>query len=184
MKTIRIALCAGLLLAPLAAAQETQTHTLPDGTTHSHTNPPGQPVDIQQPIPQQAVPQLPPFDRMAKLGPDGKVIRLEGILDIMALPRNALIDDAARAKIRPLVQAWIADVDQLAIDNLDFVEKIAPPDGGVSIIDTVDVNDNKKLLYVAQMMNQLMAAGPLSAHLEAKSSRSSTSKSSPTTCSR
>lgn len=164
MNKICFAICAGLLLTPLAAAQETQTHTLPDGTTHTHDSPGVLPVAPVQP----AQPQMPPFDRMAKLGPDGKVIKLEGVLDILAIPRNNLIDAATRERIRPYVQNWLAEVDQLAIDNLDFIEKIAPPEGGSGVIDEVNINDNKKLLYVAQMMNQLMAAGPLSAHLEVK----------------
>jgi len=161
---LRLALCAGLLLSPLAAAQETHTHVEPDGTTKTVQGP----QHTIPPAPAAPMPQLPPFDRLAKLGPDGKVIRLEGILDILAIPRNALVDDATRARISPLVQTWMADVDQLAIDNLDFIEKIDPPDGSIGVIETVDINDNKRLLYVAQMMNQLMSAGPLSAHLEAK----------------
>src|SRR5687768_1476502 len=130
---LRLALAAGLLIVPAAMAQQSQTN--PTGTTtsqagqpahkhddhagHDHGQPAGQPATIQQAQPLQAVPQLPPFDRLAKLGPDGKVIRIEGVLDIMAIPRNTLIDQATREKIRPLVKNWVADVDQLAIDNLD-----------------------------------------------------------------
>jgi hypothetical protein len=110
----------------------------------------------------------PPFARLAELGPDGKVKKIDGILDIMAIPRNPTVDDATRERIRPLVKNWLADVDQLAIDNLDFIEKIEPPAGGPGVIENVKVEDMKSLQYAAQMMTQLMSAGPLSSYLEQK----------------
>jgi hypothetical protein len=182
MKTasLRLALAAGLMLVPAAMAQEIKTDPITKKTVQSPQGGQPQPAKddhaghdhgqptIQQAQPLQAVPQLPPFDRLAKLGPDGKVIRVEGILDILAIPRNKLIDDATREKIRPLVKNWVADVDQLAIDNLDFIEKIEPADGSPGVIDTLEINDMPKVHYVAQMMTQLMSAGPLSAHLEQK----------------
>lgn len=195
MKTsaLRLALLAGLLTAPFASAQNTTTQA--GATTVSPAQPaakapPAQPLKAEpQPLPPPAMspnakPQgqvdmvqpaqpgptaiLPPFDRLAKLGPDGKIVRVDGILDILAIPRNKLIDDAAREKCRPVVKAWMADVDQLAIDNLDFLEKIEPSDGSAGVIDTLDISDMARVRYVAQMMTQLMSAGPLSAHLEQK----------------
>lgn len=166
---LRAALCAGLLFAPLAAAQ-TVTRVNPDGSTQ--TIPPGgaAPMVVPPPAMQPVQTPLPPppFDRLAKLGPDRKIIRVDGILDILAIPRNKLVDQATRDRIRPLVQAWMADVDQLVIDNLDFIEKIEPPDGSQSVIDSVDLQNQKRLLYVTQMMTQLMSAGLLTPYLETK----------------
>jgi hypothetical protein len=110
----------------------------------------------------------PPFARLPEIGTDGKIKRIDGTLDILAIPRNPLIDQATRDKIRPLVQNWQAEVDQLAIDNLDFLEKIEPPAGGPGVIDGVHVNDQPSMHAVTEMMTQLMSAGPLSNHLEMK----------------
>jgi hypothetical protein len=109
-----------------------------------------------------------PFDRLAKLGPDGKITRIDGVLDILAIPRNTFIDQATRDRIRPLVKTWQEEVDQLAIDNLDFMEQIEPSDGSTGIIETVNINDMQSVHRVAEMMTQLMSAGPLSNHLEMK----------------
>jgi hypothetical protein len=162
MKTVRVLVPACLAMASMAFAQA-PTQTNPSAS------------DSQKPVTVIAQPQglqpaqifvQPPFDRLAKLGPDGKIVRIEGILDILAIPRNAYVDTATRERIRPLVQTWMAEVDQLTIDNLDFLEKIMPPDGTPGVIESVNINDTQKLHYVAQMMTQLMSAGPLSNHLE------------------
>ena len=167
MKTVRSMLYAALFLASPAFGQATDPHA---GHDHSKEQPaPGQPVQAV-PIPAQPaqppVVNLPPWDRLAKLGPDGKVVRVEGILDVLAIPRNNFIDAATRERIRPMVMSWMAEVDQLTIDNLDFLEQIEPANGGVGVIDTLDIADTRKVHTVAQMMTQLMATGPLSNHLE------------------
>lgn len=165
MKTL--ALAATLLFACSAGAQQ-HDHSGHDHSGHNH--PPAQPPvnggEALQPL--KPVPVLinPPFDRLAKLGPDGKVVRIDGMLDILAIQRNPLVDQATRERIRPVVMAWVSDIDRLTIDNLDFLEKIQPPQGGPGIIETVDINNQPTLQPVSQMMTQLMSAGPLSNHLE------------------
>jgi hypothetical protein len=154
MKTVRYALSASLLLAAAAMAQTPITPAPASDAT-------------KPPQPAAAAPiNLPPWDRLAKLGDDGKVIRVEGILDILAIPRNNFIDAATRERIRPMVSNWMAEVDQLAIDNLDFLEMIERPDGQPGVIEKLELNDNQNVHRVAQMMTQLMSTGPLSNHLE------------------
>jgi hypothetical protein len=65
-----------------------------------------------------------------------------------------------------MVSNWMAEVDQLAIDNLDFLEMIERPDGQPGVIEKLELNDNQNVHRVAQMMTQLMSTGPLSNHLE------------------
>lgn len=162
------AIAAALLYAPVALAQ--QHDHAHDGHDHSH----GQPaIPARQPASTggglQPVPLVvnPPFARLWKLGEDGKVLPVDGILDIIAIRHNPLVDEATRERIRPLVQNWVADVEQLAIDNLDFIEKIEPPDGSPGVIDKLDINDMKAQQYVAKMVSgQLMTAGPLTTYLE------------------
>ena len=181
MKTRATTLAALLLLSPLAMAQPgsdakppaqppvTDKPPMPPPTAaHPATPPPAAQPNTSgglQPMPMAV---NPPFARLSELGPDGKIKQVDGILDILAIPRNPLVDQATREKIRPLVKAWMSDIDQLAIDNLDFLEKIEPPDGSPGAIETLDINDMKKVQYVAHMMTQLMSAGPLSSYLEQK----------------
>lgn len=167
------ALAALVLLAPVAFGQPGADKPAQPPAAPTTPPPPPPPPSKAQPINGPGLvpvplPVNPPFARLGEMGPDGKIKRVDGILDILAIQRNSLIDDATREKIRPLVKAWMADVDQLTIDNLDFMEKIEPSDGGPGVIEKTDINDMKGLHYVAQMMTQLMSTGPLSAHLETK----------------
>lgn len=130
------------------------------------------PVPLKGEGPQGVVvppaPETPAFESLVKRGPDGKVMRLEGVMDIVAFSRNKLIDAKTIEAMKPVVLNWIADVDQLAIDNLDFVEQLEPEAGQKGLLDGVDVENKVQLTQMSQMMNQLMSAGPLTAHLEVK----------------
>jgi hypothetical protein len=131
---------------------------------------PGVPLKVEGPtsVSIAPTPPQPSFTSLAKKGPDGKVMRLEGVVDIAAFAVNPLIDAATLARIRPAVLEWIADVDQLAIDNLDFIERLEPAPGQKGLLDKVDVEDKVQITQMSQMMNQLMSAGPLTATLEVK----------------
>jgi hypothetical protein len=189
MNTRLTALLAAAMIMPAAVAQDskqqppaaqptTQPSSKPDAAKPGSIPPPanGQapkavvnPPATAQPL--QALPQpaqLPPFESLAKKGPDGKVIRIEGILDIIALDRNPLIDEASRAKMRPMVKEWLDEVETLAIDNLDFMEMFEPYDGSPGLLDTAEIADTQKIHMIAQIMTQLMSAGPMSATLESK----------------
>jgi len=115
-----------------------------------------------------ATPPTPAFESLAKKGPDGKVIALEGCADILAFERNSLIDAATKERIKPAILNWLADVDQLAIDNLDFLEQLDPGAGKPSTLEKIDIENKTLLSQMSQMLTQLMSAGPLTAHLETK----------------
>src|ERR1041384_5582171 len=59
----------------------------------------------------------PKFNSLAKLGPDGKYIQIDGVVDARALIMNPVVDDSARASMKAAVEDWAADVNPLAIDN-------------------------------------------------------------------
>ncbi|MBL9030956.1 MAG: hypothetical protein JNM80_04515 [Phycisphaerae bacterium] len=160
MRTRPSALLLSLLLAGPAFAQTDADAARP------RTPSADQPGAVQPATP--APPREVGFETLAQRGPDGKVRRVSGILDILAMKRNLLLDDAARAKLRPVLLNWLADVDQIAIDNLDFLEKIEPPAGGQGVIDKLNLEDMPSVHAVAQMMSQLMSAGPLTNHCEQK----------------
>jgi hypothetical protein len=165
MKATRLTVLALLMSAAAAVGQELKQ--APPGQPGPVAPP--KPAPAAQPMPAQPVaPTTPQFDPIAKKGPDGKVIRVEGVVDILAFDKNEKIDAATREKIKPVILNWLADVDQLAIDNLDFLEKIEPPDDKPGMLDNIDVDDHAQLQQMSQMMSQLMSAGPLSNHLEMK----------------
>ncbi|MFM9995823.1 MAG: hypothetical protein ACKVU4_08485 [Phycisphaerales bacterium] len=94
---------------------------------------------------------------------NGRTITLDGVIDVYALHRNPLIDEAAWAKLTPALTEWMADVDQAVIDNLDFIEKL---DGG--ILHEVKIDDMNGNRMVMEMMMQFLAIGPATTILGSK----------------
>lgn len=163
MKPLMLMTLSVFALSSVAAAQA------PADAPHDHTH---QPVPFKGEGPQAVKvpppPQFPAFDSLAKKGPDGKILPIETVSDIAAFERNKLITPAVLESAKPVILNWLADVDQLAIDNLDFLEQLDPEDGKKGILDSVNVENKIQLTQMAQMMTQLMSAGPLTAHLESK----------------
>jgi hypothetical protein len=106
----------------------------------------------------------PKFDSLAKKGADGKYIQIDGVIDARALFVNPQVDDATRQKARPVAEEWGADVNQLAIDNLDFLEKI-DNDG---LIDKLDFNNMDQVRYMSQITVPFASTGPLTSRLQNK----------------
>ncbi len=153
----RIIACAALAACVFAPSAHAQPGVVPGGAKAPQQ---GAPVVIPQPAPTTR----PAYESLIKKDAAGKIIRVSGSLDAVALQRNPSVDDAARAAMAPVVADWTAEVNQVVIDNLDFVEAI---EGG--LMESYDVNDAGKTRYVQQMNVQLSAAGPLSARLTQKS---------------
>jgi hypothetical protein len=165
MNTRLTALLAAAMLIPAASAQDSKAPAKAGPGAQAPKAvvlPPGN----GQALPAQ--PQLPKFESLATKGRDGKVVRIEGILDIIALARNPLVDEATRTRIRPLVKEWLDEIEMLAIDNLDFMEMFEPYDGSPGLLDTAEISDTQKIHMIAQIMTQLMSAGPMSSTLETK----------------
>ncbi len=128
---------------------------------HDHAAPPASPV--QPPSGVAPNPGEVKFETMVRHDSDGKIVRFEGVVDIMALHRNPTIDAATWDKMSPHIKDWVGDMDRAVIDNLDFVEKI---DGGMlSDLNLMDMNNNR---MVMEMMMQFLAIGPLTGYLESK----------------
>lgn len=98
----------------------------------------------------------------------GNPLPIEEPLDILAIGNNHLITMEDRAKIASATATWLESVDQLAIDNLDFMEAIDPMDGSPGVLDKLDLNDNKQVHKMSIMMTQLMSAGTLTTELQTK----------------
>lgn len=165
----RSPLVLALIAAPMAFAQDSDADRVapaqPAQPTQQETQ--ESPVVFRQ-VPPQARPQLqlPPFESMVVRGADRRIVRIDKQLDLLALRRNPLVDDETRERIRPVLREWIADLDQLVIDNLDFIERIEPPDDSKSVLLSIDLNNQATVQPVGQMMSMLIAAGPLTPHLQ------------------
>lgn len=147
MKTTPHAVTAVALLAAAAHAQ-------PAG----HAPPPRPSPDSSQ---ASQNPAQVKFESLVRYDAQGRVIPLDGIMDIYALHRNPTIDEATWSAITPVLVEWMGDVDQSVIDNLDFIEKL---DGG--LLNTVDVMDMNTNRMVMEMMMQFLAIGPATTILE------------------
>lgn len=101
------------------------------------------------------------FETMATPGPDGKIARLDIPTDIASLQRNPLIDAATRERLRAAVADWVSDVDLVAIENLDFLERIEPADGSPGVVAVLDSASIDQTKFIGQMVTQLGAAGNL-----------------------
>ena len=170
MKRSGIALFAAL--APLLAAASALAQLPPPPPAHQPPPAPAQPKKPEL-TPSQRMISVPSgkqviFETMARTGPDGKVIRLDMPLDLASLQRNPLMDEAARQKARPVVKEWMADVERIAIDNLDFLERIEPADGKPGVIATLDSASTEQTRFVGQMLTQLGAASNLNSVLQSR----------------
>src|SRR6185436_5913676 len=74
-------------------------------------------------------------DTLTKRDAAGKVVRFDGLVELMALKQCAQIDNATRERMKPRVLDWVLDVQQQVIDNIDFVAEIEPFDGRPGVFD-------------------------------------------------
>ncbi len=170
-RTAALLLAAGAL-APAALAQDDgHNHAQPPAPTTPAATPP--PAPAAQPAPGDTgktkvfapLPATTPkFESLAKKGPDDKYIQIDGVVDARAMIVNPVVDDATREKARAAAEEWAADVNQLAIDNLDFLEKIDTE----GLIDKLDFNNTEQVRYMSQITVPFASAGPMTARLQNK----------------
>ena len=114
------------------------------------------------PIQGQAVvtPSASPFQTLIVRDGNGKVLRITGVLDAASIMKNSLIKPDDRATMEPYIAEWAADVNQLVIDNLDFVEKIE-----AGFLDNLVATDMATMKIAQTMNGQLGSAGTLASRL-------------------
>lgn len=122
---------------------------------------PGQGPMVPGVAPAVSAEPLPASESLVRRDAAGKVVRIRGVLDVHALLRNSLITPEVLQRARPHVEEWAADINQLAIDNLDFLEEIEEQ----GLIETFDFNDRERLSYLSQITVPLISAGPLAKRL-------------------
>jgi hypothetical protein len=90
----------------------------------------------------------------------GKIVRINGVLDAVALLKNPAMDERSREAANDVVLEWTADLNQAIIDNLDFMEQIAS-----GLYERTDVGDRLRMQYLQKVQAQLGAAGSLTTRL-------------------
>jgi hypothetical protein len=107
-------------------------------------------------------------DRIAKPGTDGKINRIDGFAEVIALKQSIKVDAATREKIKPAAKEWLLDVQQQVIDNLDFVAELEPFDGKPGFFETFDPANPKSLERTGIYQKLLASPGSLVNVLEFK----------------
>ena len=104
-----------------------------------------------------------PFEPMWKKDEQGKVLPIDGHYDLHALRNNPTVSDETLAKCESGIREWLAEVDRVTIDNLDFLEKL---EGG--LLDNFKLSDAGQIRVISEMMQQLMSAGNANRFLNEK----------------
>lgn len=100
-----------------------------------------------------------PYKSLAEKGADGKLTPLTEPIYVAALRVNPTVTDDERSKIEPYLKTRHESYEQIAIDNIDFLQEI---DGGlIEKLNMADPNDAKKV----QKIRALAGKGTLSAAL-------------------
>ncbi|MEZ6242495.1 MAG: hypothetical protein R3B57_05570 [Phycisphaerales bacterium] len=154
------------VLSPLALSQVT-TPPPPKPEPEPAYTPPPQPVARPTPTPRPR-PEgtsgpgtpVPEHEPLAQVGEDGKIVRLEGILDEIALQRNPLVsetknDDINAMRVRRRVQA-----EKMVIDNLDLYREIES-----GVVNDIALAQFEEFQKVVQKIPPLVITGSLSSQL-------------------
>lgn len=105
-------------------------------------------------------------DRIGKPGPDGKIVRIDGFAELIAIKQCVKVDNATREKAKPVARDWLLDVQQQVIDNLDFIAEIEPFDGKPGYFETMDFANPKAMERTGVYQKLLASPGSLVNALE------------------
>lgn len=133
--------------------------------------PPPAPKPFEGALPSEGQPSTPPppasvvlpslpYKSLAEKGPDGKLLPLTEPIYVAALRVNPTVTDDERSKIEPYLATRRQAYEQIAIDNIDFLQEI--DNGLIEKLNMADSNDAKKV----QKIRALAGKGTLSAALK------------------
>lgn len=91
-----------------------------------------------------------PYESLVKYDSNGKLIRIEGSVDIAALKHNPTIGPKTIERIRPVLNDWQQRVDVMVVDNLDVMQDV--DDGLFEKMDLADENQKVLMNEVFKMI--------------------------------
>jgi hypothetical protein len=167
-RVLRLSLTAALLSASagLALGQATSENK-PAAQPSAPATAPAAPAAQANPTPPPGTPipqAIPAFPIIYDKDKDGNAIPLGGNLDAIALTKNTLVSKADLEKMKPAIQEWTDDVNQMVVDNLDFFERLETE----KLVDNLDIEDADRMRVVAGIMAPFAAVGGLAQRLEQK----------------
>jgi hypothetical protein len=101
-----------------------------------------------------------PYPKLAQKGPDGRILRLRQLPDILALRSNPTIGPVTVEKIMPLVYLRRYKMETSVIDNLDLYWELTN-----GMIENLDMSDINEMGRAADMIKPLVPEVTLSQDL-------------------
>jgi len=158
---------------PTKPAKEIPTYTPPTPPSAPSAQKP-QPIQSAKPTPPKPkatkgkkdrgdVSDLPinvPYPKLAQKGPDGRILRLRQLPDILALRSNPNVGPKSVEKIMPVVYSRRYRLELMVIDNLDLYWALT--DG---MIENFDISDITEMGRIAEMLKPLVPSTTLSQQL-------------------
>ena len=154
---------------PTKPAKETPTYTPP-------VQPKPTPVPSAKPTPPAPKPKITrsssnrgdvsdlpinvPYPKLAQPGPDGRILRLRQLPDILALRSNPNVGPKSVEKIMPVIYSRRYRLELMVIDNLDLYWTLT---GGM--IENFDISDITEMGRIAEMLKPLVPPTTLSQQL-------------------
>ncbi len=153
---------------PTKPAKEQPTYTPPPPKAPQATPKPSAPkpkpsVNITKTDSKSDILKLPinvPYPKLAKIGPDGRILRLRQLPDILALRSNPNVGPKSVERIMPVIYSRRYRLELMVIDNLDLYWELT---GG--LIKNFDISDINEMGRIAEMLKPLVPSTTLSQQL-------------------
>ncbi len=101
-----------------------------------------------------------PYPKLAKIGPDGRILRLRQLPDILALRSNPNVGPKSVERIMPVIYSRRYRLELMVIDNLDLYWELT---GG--LIKNFDISNIDEMGRIADMLKPLVPSTTLSQQL-------------------
>lgn len=92
-----------------------------------------------------------PYEKLAQLDEDGKILRYDVILDYEALRSNPLVAESKSIEMRPMVVGRRYRMESIVIDNFDLIDQV---DHG--LLDTMGLEDMTKMKQIIDTITPLV----------------------------
>ncbi len=154
---------------PTKPAKEQPTYTPPPAQQAPQAAPqpaapkPKSAVNVTRSKDKSDVLKLPinvPYPKLAKIGPDGRILRLRQLPDILALRSNPNVGPKSVERIMPVIYSRRYRLELMVIDNLDLYWELT---GG--LIKNFDISNIDEMGRIAEMLKPLVPSTTLSQQL-------------------
>jgi hypothetical protein len=165
VSSLAVGLAAALLALPVPAWAQVAPPAGPPAPkpvdlVPTPVRPPGPPPPAPKPKPrpkapaQVEVPEGIPYEPLAKFDENGRLIRVEGQLELLALKHNPTVGPQTIERVRPVLEGWRQNLDLMVVDNLDIIRDI---DGG--LFASIDLKDQNQMTFINEVFKMLIGVG-------------------------